>query len=98
MPYSFRLPGAKPSPASHATAKSQLLGEFFPGDACAQDEEDAIERGFITQPWATPFGKETTADINGAICLNSAALISLFLFLAMPCRTRLAQLSMTWFC
>ena len=51
------LPIAKTPPASHAAAKAQLLGKFFPRDACAQHEHDAIESLLVTQSWPTAFGR-----------------------------------------
>jgi len=45
-----------------------------------------------------PLGEGFTAGSNGSILLNSAVLISLFLFLAMPYQTHIGHWAMTGFC
>lgn len=45
-----------------------------------------------------PLGEGFTVGSNGSILLNSAVLISLFLFLAMPYQTHIGHWAMTGFC
>ena len=51
------LPIAKAPPAGHAAANTQLLGKFFPRNARAQHEHDAIESLLVTQSWPPAFGR-----------------------------------------
>ena len=57
MPHPCGLPVTKPSPARHTAAKAQLLGKFFPWNARAQHEQDAVERLLVTHSRAPTLGR-----------------------------------------
>ncbi len=56
VPHTGGLPVTKSSPAGHAAAKAQFLGQVLPGRARAQHEQDAIQGPFITQSWPASLG------------------------------------------
>lgn len=49
VPHACGLPLAQPAPARHAAAKAQFLRQILPSNACAQHEEDAVERKLVIQ-------------------------------------------------
>jgi hypothetical protein len=59
LPDTSGVPVAQASPASHATTVSQGLREVFPWNACLQNEQDAVEGGFIAhcKLASTAFGR-----------------------------------------
>ncbi len=99
MPHTSSLPVAQSPPARHAAAKAQFLGKLFPGDAGAQHEKNAVESLLIAQSRPSPLLAEgVTTGSNGAICLYSAAPISLFLIRPIARQTHASRLAMIRFC
>ncbi len=63
IPDTCLLPVTEPAPARHARAAAHLLRQHLPGDAGAQDEEDAGQGGAIrhagpTALWLRRLGRE----------------------------------------
>ena len=48
LPYACLIPLTQSSPACHAAAIAQSLGQVFPRDASLENKQDAVEGGFIT--------------------------------------------------
>ena len=59
LPDTRGVPVAQAPPASHATAVPKGLRKVFPGNACLQHEQDAVEGSFIAhaQLACTVFGR-----------------------------------------
>ena len=98
VPHTGGLPVTQSSPAGHATAKAQFLGQVLPRRARAQHEQDAIQGQLITQSWLPPLGEGFMAGSNDSSLLYSAVPIFLFLFFPMPYQTHIRHWAMTGFC
>lgn len=48
----LRLPVPESSPAGHPAAKAQFFWQVFPRNAGGENEQNAIERGKIIDPWS----------------------------------------------
>lgn len=52
IPDALRLPVPESSPAGHPAAKAQFFWQVFPRNAGGENEQNAIERGKIIDPWS----------------------------------------------
>ena len=67
LPHAQLLPPAEPSPAGHAAAVAQGVGQGAPAQPLPQDENDAAQRGAVRN--AGP----TTPGFRGIVRLGGVA-------------------------
>jgi hypothetical protein len=55
IPHARALPIAQTPPARHPRSAAEFLREHLPGDAAAEDKQNAGETGAIRDAWASAF-------------------------------------------
>ncbi|ODV40791.1 hypothetical protein AWV79_20615 [Cupriavidus sp. UYMMa02A] len=55
LPDAAGLPGTQPTPAGHAAAKAQFLGQIFPRNPSLQNKQDTVQRSSVVDSGATTF-------------------------------------------
>ncbi len=95
VPYPSGLPVAQPSPASHATAETKLLGQVLPRDTGLQHEQEPFNAARSSTRGRPPLVEGSTTGSSGCNAFHSSLLI---FFRAMPTTTVNNLRSMTWFC
>ena len=65
LPRALSLPIAQTTPACHTAAKTQRLGQVFPGDPGSQDKQNAVEDGMVIKAWTATSRRSVSGGQEG---------------------------------